>query len=40
MAMAVPGKFVSWQGRVLTEADLRNSKEPEKNPNILVSYQR
>jgi hypothetical protein len=40
MAMAVTGKFVPWQGRVLTKADLRNSEQPEQNPHILRSYQR
>ena len=32
MAMAVPGKFVSWRGRVLTEAGLRNLEGLEENP--------
>ena len=32
MAMAVPGKVVSWQGRVLTEAGLRNLEGLEENP--------
>jgi len=32
MAMAVPGKVVSWQGRVLTEAGLRNLEVLEENP--------
>ena len=32
MATAMTGKFVSWQGRVLTEADLRNPEHPEENP--------
>ena len=39
MATALTGKFVPWQGRVLTEADLRNSEQPEQNPNIVRSYQ-
>jgi len=32
MATAMTGKLFPWQGRVLTEADLRNSEEPEQNP--------
>jgi hypothetical protein len=32
MATAMTGKFVAWQGRVLTKAGLRNSEEPEQNP--------
>ncbi len=36
---ALTGKLVPWQGRVLTETDLRNSEQPEQNPNIVRSYQ-
>ena len=36
---ALTGKLVPWQGRVLMEADLRNSEQPEQNPNIVRSYQ-
>ena len=36
---ALTGKLVPWQGRVLTEADLRNSEQPEQNPNIVLSYR-
>ena len=32
MATAVPGKFVSWRGRVLREAGLRNLEGLEENP--------
>ena len=32
MATAMTGKFVPWQGRVLTEADLQNPQGPEQNP--------
>ena len=32
MAMAMTGRFVPWQGRVLTEADLQNPQGPEQNP--------
>ncbi len=39
MATALTGKFVPWQGRVLTEAGLRNPEGWKKIPNILVSYQ-
>ena len=39
MATAMTGKVVPWQGRVLTETDLRNSEQPEQNPNIVRSYQ-
>jgi hypothetical protein len=31
MATAMTGKFVPWRGRVLTEAGLGNSDEPEQN---------
>ncbi len=36
---ALTGKLVPWQGRVLTEADLGNSEQPEQNPNLVRSYQ-
>jgi len=39
MATAMTGKFVPWQGRVLTEAGLRNPEGWKKIPNIVVSYQ-
>jgi len=32
MATAMTGKFVPWQGRVLTEADLRNLERLEESP--------
>ncbi len=32
MATAMTGKFVPWQGRVLTEAGLRNLERQEENP--------
>ncbi len=32
MATAMTGRFVPWQGRVLTEADLQNPQGPEQNP--------
>jgi len=39
MATAMTGKFFPWRGRVLTEADLRNSEQLKQNPNIVLSYQ-
>jgi len=32
MATAMTGKFVPWQGRVLTEADVWNPEGPEQTP--------
>ncbi len=39
MATAMTGKFVAWQGRVLTKADLQNPQGRNKTPNIVLSYQ-
>ncbi len=39
MATAMTGRFVPWQGRVLTEADLQNPQGRNKTPNIVLSYQ-